>query len=199
MRRWYGLTSAWACYQQPVNGLRSFPLSVVRPSCLPLIGFGYTLLFSLHSFLRYPHSIHGTKIRGFYTYTSNLGTARISSASFYPSGIPQSSKPRFWVESQAAYEYDPSIPLPLQSSPFSIRTTAAVFSRFPCVSHRRTPCADISARIRCDICSSILYALNCLCHSLLSGLSLFCSLQLPDRISTITEGVLFFPIGRSLF
>ena len=74
-----------------------------------------------------------------------------------------------------------------------------VFSRFPCVSHRRTPCADISARIRCDICSSILYALNCLCHSLLSGLPLFCSLQLPDRISTITEGVLFFPIGRSLF
>ena len=43
------------------------------------------------------------------------------------------------------------------------------------------------------------YALNCSCHSFLSDLPLFCSLQLPDRISTITEGVLFFLIGSSLF
>ena len=41
--------------------------------------------------------------------------------------------------------------------------------------------------------------LNCLCHSFLSDLPLFCSLLLPDRIPTITVGVLFFLIGSSLF
>ena len=149
MRRWYGLTSARAYYRQPVNWLRSSPLSFVRPSYLPLIGFGYTLLFSSHSFPWYPHSIPDTKIRGFYTY--NL---------YFKFGYNR------------------------HLFPF-----AQLPQYFP----------DISARIRCDICSSILYALNCLCHSFLSGLPLFCSLQLPDRISTITEGVLFFLIGRSLF
>ena len=199
MRRWYGLTSAWACYQQSVNGLRSFPLSVARPSYPPLTGCGYILLFSSHSFPRCPHSILDTKIRGFYTYTSNLGTVHRSSASFCLSGIPQSSKPRFWVGSQEACEYDPDIPPPLQLSPFFIHTTAAVFSLSLCVFRQRILCADISAQTQCGICNSISYALNCLCHSFLNGLPLFCSLQLPDRISTITEGVLFFPIGRSLF
>ena len=41
--------------------------------------------------------------------------------------------------------------------------------------------------------------LNCLCHSFLSDLPLFCSLLLPDRIPTITVGVIFFLIGNSLF
>ena len=41
--------------------------------------------------------------------------------------------------------------------------------------------------------------LNCLCHSFLSDLPLFCSLLLPDRIPTITVGVLFFLIGKCLF
>ena len=38
-----------------------------------------------------------TQNRGFYPCTSNLKTARRSAASFCLSGIPQSSKPRFWV------------------------------------------------------------------------------------------------------
>ena len=64
-----------------------------------------------------------------------------------------------------------------------------------CVFRRRTLCADTSAQIRYGICNSTSYALNCLCHSFLSDLPLFCSLQLPDHISTITEGVLFFLEG----
>lgn len=59
--------------------------------------------------------------------------------------------------------------------------------------------ADISAQTQCGICNSTSYALNCLCHSFLNDLPLFCSLQLPDRIPTITEGVLFFLIGISFF
>ena len=118
---------------------------------------------------------------------------------FCLSGIPQSSKPQFWAGSQGACEYDPDILPPLRYSPFSIRITAAVFSQSPCVFRRRTLCADTSAQIRCGICNSTSYALNCSCHSFLSDLPLFCSLQLPDRISTITEGVLFFLIGSSLF
>ena len=41
--------------------------------------------------------------------------------------------------------------------------------------------------------------LNCLCHSFLSDLPLFCSLLLPDLIPTITVEVLFFLIGNCLF
>ena len=102
-----------ACYQLPVNGLRSFPLSVVRPSYLPLTDFGCTLLFSLHSFPRYLHSIPDTQNRGFYPCTSDLETARKSSASFCLSDIPQSSKPQFWMGSQEVCEYDSDIPLSL--------------------------------------------------------------------------------------
>ena len=41
--------------------------------------------------------------------------------------------------------------------------------------------------------------LNCSCHSLLNRLPLFYSLQLTDRIPTITKGILFFLIGISFF
>ena len=39
------------------------------------------------------------------------------------------------------------------------------FSLFLCVFRRRTLCADTSAQIRCGICNSTSYEINCLCHS----------------------------------
>ena len=122
-----------------------------------------------------------------------------SFVSFCLSGIPQSSRPQFRVGSQEAYVSDPDTPPLLQSPPFSIRTTAAGFFLSLCVFRRRKLCADISAQIRCAICNSTSYALNCLCHSFLSDLPLFCSLQLPDRFSTITEGVYFSSSAAASF
>ena len=67
------------CYLQPVNGLRNFPSSVVLRPYLRPIGVWCILLFSLHSYRLYPHSILCIKILYSGVCTSVPGISRISS------------------------------------------------------------------------------------------------------------------------
>ena len=76
------------CYLLPVNGFRNFPSSTVLQLCPHLAGDGYTLLFSLHFCLPYPHSILGTKIPDFGTYIATLDTSHKSLGCFFLSDIP---------------------------------------------------------------------------------------------------------------
>ena len=145
----------------------TFPLPeylIVPPIYLHPADALYTPQFGSHFSSRYQHNILCTKILDFDICISIRRIAHTALVYFFLSSIPWRMIPPSSAEFPGTDERDLDKPLPLWFLLLSTHTTVSGFSLLRPSSLHKIFFFNTLAQTQCDICNSILNAINCLCH-----------------------------------